>query len=181
MMTKRICIGVLVLVFMVAFVSSCKKDVKVAPDKPQTTVKEVDEKTPKIEEPTLTDEEIFQRQSIEELNQQGHLKRIHFDFDKYFVREDMKPILESNAAWLLKFPTVIVQIGGHCDERGTEEYNMALGEKRAMAAQKYLISLGVSADRLKIVSYGKTQPLVRAVDEESYFMNRRAELKIIKK
>jgi len=75
----------------------------------------------------------------------------------------------------------VVSVGGHCDERGTEEYNMALGEKRAMAAKNYLVSLGVPAERLRTVSYGKTQPLVKGVDEESYFMNRRDEFIIINK
>jgi peptidoglycan-associated lipoprotein len=129
----------------------------------------------------LTEEEIFQRQTLEELNKKGYLKRVHFDFDKYFIRDDMKPVLQSNAEWMLKHPSVVVSIGGHCDERGTEEYNMALGEKRALSAKQYLVSLGVPGDRLRTVSYGKTKPLVRGVDDESYYMNRRDEFIIIKK
>jgi len=78
-------------------------------------------------------------------------------------------------------PSVVITIDGHCDERGTEEYNMALGEKRAEAAKKYLMNLGVPGDQMKTVSYGKTRPLVKGVDEESYYMNRRDEFTIIKK
>jgi len=144
-------------------------------------VEKVDEPQPKPDNPQLTEEEIFERETLEGLNKQGHLVRVHFDFDKHFIREDMKPVLEKNAQWLLKFPTTIIQVGGHCDERGTEEYNMALGEKRAEAAKKYLVSLGVPAERLKSVSYGKTQPLVKGIDDESHYMNRRSEFLIIKK
>jgi peptidoglycan-associated lipoprotein len=178
---KRIYIGVLVVLMTVAFFNSCQKAVKTEPVKPQPKMEKVEEATPKVERPELTEEEIFQRQTLEELNKQGHLKRVHFDFDKYFIRDDMKPVLQSNAEWLLKYSTVVVAIGGHCDERGTEEYNMALGEKRAISAKQYLVSLGVPAERLRTVSYGKTQILVRGVNEESHYMNRRDEFIITKK
>lgn len=178
---KRFYIGALIVVLMVAFFTSCKKEVKVEPPKPQQKVEKVEEVKPKVEKPQLTEEELFQRKTLDELNKQGYLKRIHFDFDKYFVRDDMKPILEQNAQWLLKHPSVVVSIGGHCDERGTEEYNMALGEKRANAAMKYLVSLGVPESQLRTVSYGKTQPLVRGMSEESHYQNRRDEFVIIKK
>jgi peptidoglycan-associated lipoprotein len=95
--------------------------------------------------------------------------------------DDMKPVLEQNAQWLLNHPTVVITIDGHCDERGTEEYNMALGEKRADAAKRYMVNLGVPGEQMKTVSYGKTRTLVKGVDEESYYMNRRAEFTIIKK
>jgi peptidoglycan-associated lipoprotein len=178
---KRIYICALAVLIMVAFFNSCQKAVKTEPTKPETKMEKVEEATPRVERPELTDEEIFQRQTLEELNKKGYLKRVHFDFDKYFIRDDMKPILQSNAEWLLKYPTVMVSIGGHCDERGTEEYNMALGEKRALSAKQYLVSLGIPAERLRTVSYGKTQILVKGVDEESHFMNRRDEFTITKK
>ena len=177
---KRIYIGILVVVLMVTFFS-CKKEVTTAPVERKPVVEPVEEKTPKVEKPVLTEAELFQRRSLEEINKMGYLKRIHFDFDKYFVRDDMKPILEQNAQWLLKFPTVLISVGGHCDERGTEEYNMALGEKRAGAAKQYLVGLGVPGDRINIVSYGKTQPLVKGIDEESHHMNRRDEFTITQK
>lgn len=180
---KRVSIGILVVLMMVSFFASCskKEPVKQAPVQEKPKVEKVEEPQPKQEKPQLTEEEIFQRQTLEELNKQGHLTKIHFDFDKHFIREDMKPILEKNSQWLLKYPSVIAQVGGHCDERGTEEYNMALGEKRAEAAKKYLVSLGVPAERLKTVSYGKTKTLVKGIDDESHFMNRRSEFTIIKK
>ena len=177
---KRIYIGILIVGLMVTFFS-CKKEVEQAPVVKKPVVDEVDEAATKVEKPVLTEEELFQRRTLEELNKQGYLKRIHFDFDKYFIREDMKALLEQNARWLLKYSTVVVSIGGHCDERGTEEYNMALGEKRASAAKDYLVNLGVPNDRINIVSYGKTQPLVKGIDEETHYMNRRDEFIIIKK
>jgi len=182
---KRFYIGLLILMVLVTFSTSCKKNEGV---KTEPVSKEQIKKTEKVEEvqqpiekPQPTDEDIFRQSTLEELNSKGYLKRINFDFDKYDIREDMKDILENNARWLLKHSTVIVTIGGHCDERGTEEYNMALGEKRAIAAKRYLVSLGVAENRLNSVSYGKTMPLVQGNDDESFFVNRRAEFLIVKK
>jgi peptidoglycan-associated lipoprotein len=180
MIMKRFIVGILTVLVLAAVFNSCKKEVKTTPTK-EEKVEKVEEVTPKVEKPQLTEEELFQRRTLEELNRMGYLKRIHFDFDKYFIRDDMKPILEQNAQWLLKFPTVVITVDGHCDERGTEEYNMALGEKRAEAAKKYLMNLGVPGERLKPVSYGKLKPLVKGVDEQTYYMNRRDEFTIIKK
>jgi peptidoglycan-associated lipoprotein len=177
---KRFMIGILTVLVMAAFFNSCKKEVVTAPPK-EEKVEKVEEVTPKVEGPQLTEAELIQRQTLEELNRMGYLKRINFDFDKYFIREEMKPILEQNARWLLKYPTVVVTIDGHCDERGTEEYNMALGEKRAESAKKYMLNLGVPGERMKTVSYGKIKPLVKGVDEDSHFKNRRDELTIIRK
>lgn len=83
------------------------------------------------------------------------LKDIHFDFDKYDIRPGDAEILKENAALLMKYPNVKIQIEGHCDERGTAEYNLALGERRANSAKKYLISLGISTDRISTISYGR--------------------------
>jgi peptidoglycan-associated lipoprotein len=180
MIMKRFMIGILTVLVLAAFFNSCKKEVVTAPTK-EEKVEKVEEVAPKVETPELSEEELIQRRTLEELNRMGYLKRINFDFDKYFIREDMKPILEQNAQWLLKFPNIVITVDGHCDERGTEEYNMALGEKRAESAKKYLMNLGVPGERMKTVSYGKMKPLVKGVDEESYFKNRRDEFTIIKK
>jgi peptidoglycan-associated lipoprotein len=178
---KRIFVGILSVLLVVMFFNSCQKKATVAPVEKKPMVEKVEEAPTKVERPQLTEEEIFQRKTLEELNKQGYLKRIHFEFDKYFIKDDMKPILQSNAEWLMEHPTVEISIGGHCDERGTEEYNMALGEKRAAAAKNYLVNLGVPASKVKIVSYGKTQTLVKGVDEESHYMNRRDEFIITRK
>ncbi len=90
-------------------------------------------------------------------------------------------MLEANAAWLKKYRTAKILVEGHCDERGTEEYNLALGEKRAKSAMDYLVSLGIPADRMKIISYGKSQPLDMGKDEAAWANNRRAQFLVIEK
>jgi peptidoglycan-associated lipoprotein len=102
------------------------------------------------------------------------LKDIHFNFDKYDIRPEDGAILKENAALLKKFPNVKVQIEGHCDERGTIEYNLALGERRANRTRDYLVSLGISPDRISTISYGKEKPLDPGHDEEAWAKNRRA-------
>ncbi|MEW6377215.1 MAG: peptidoglycan-associated lipoprotein Pal [Thermodesulfobacteriota bacterium] len=109
------------------------------------------------------------------------LKDIHFDFDKYDIRPGDAAILKENAALLLKFPQGKIQIEGHCDERGTVEYNLALGERRANSTQKYLISLGISPDRISTISYGEERPVDPIHNEEAWAKNRRAHFVILSK
>jgi peptidoglycan-associated lipoprotein len=109
------------------------------------------------------------------------LKDIHFDFDKYDIRPGDTEILKANAAVLMKNPRVKLQIEGHCDERGTNEYNLALGERRANSTKKYLISLGISQDRLSTISYGEEKPLDPGHNEEAWAKNRRSHFIIVSK
>jgi peptidoglycan-associated lipoprotein len=109
------------------------------------------------------------------------LKDIHFDFDKYDIRPGDAEILKENAALLMKNPGVKIQIEGHCDERGTEEYNLALGERRANSAKRYLSSLGLTADRISTISYGKLKPLDPGHNEEAWAKNRRDHLIVLSK
>ncbi len=104
------------------------------------------------------------------------LMRVNFEYDQYVLTADARATLKNNAAYL-KAKGVSVQIEGHCDERGSDEYNLALGEKRALAVKNYLASLGVPADRMSIISYGEEIPLVMASTEEAWAQNRRAEFK----
>jgi peptidoglycan-associated lipoprotein len=113
--------------------------------------------------------------NVDEINNRGYLKTLNFDFDKYDVREEDKGKLQDNANWLAKYPTVKVRVEGHCDERGTAQYNLALGEKRADAVKDYLVSLGISASRLEIISYGKEKPLDPSQTEDAWAKNRRAQ------
>jgi peptidoglycan-associated lipoprotein len=177
---KKIIVLCVALSLVMLFNACGKKAAKVAPVQ-GPAVEKVEEPVAQVEKPYLSEEELFQQKSLEELNKDQVLKRIHFDFDKYTIRDDMKAILQANANWLLKFASVEVLIEGHCDEKGTIEYNIALGEKRAEAAKNYLVSLGMNAAKIKIISYGKSKPLVQGVDEETYFQNRRAEFVITKK
>lgn len=109
------------------------------------------------------------------------LKDIHFDFDKYDVRTEDIAILKANADLLMKYPNVKMQIEGHCDERGTTEYNLALGERRANSAKRYLISLGMPNDRISTISYGKERSLDRGHNEETWAKNRRDHFIILSK
>lgn len=99
---------------------------------------------------------------------------IHFDYDKSFIRADAKPVLEKVAAYLKGNPAARLLVEGHCDERGTPEYNMALGERRAESARSYLVSLGITASRLSTVSFGEEKPVDPGHSEEAWAKNRRA-------
>jgi peptidoglycan-associated lipoprotein len=107
-------------------------------------------------------------------NVQGPLSDIHFDYNDYSVRPQDGEILKSNADWMTKNSNTRVQIEGHCDNRGSEEYNIALGAKRAQAAKDYLETLGVSGDRMSTISYGKELPLCNEDTDECWAENRRA-------
>lgn len=106
------------------------------------------------------------------------LKDINFDLDKSAIRETDKAKLQAIADFLKAYPQAKLQIEGHCDERGTVEYNLALGERRAHAAQAYLVTLGVAEARLSTISYGKERPKVTGHDEQSWLTNRRCEFKL---
>ncbi len=108
------------------------------------------------------------------------MKMINFDFDSYALTQPARDILYTNADYLLKKYKGKVKLEGHCDERGSDEYNLALGEKRAKSAMDYLSTLGVPSEQLSIISYGKERPLVTGSDEVSWAKNRRVEFVILK-
>lgn len=181
---KKLLILSIACLLVFSFATSCKKKVEQAPPPPpqvkeQPPVAKVEQ--PPAKPPVLSEEEIFERKTLEELNAEKPMGMIHFDYDKFFIRDDAKPVLEANAAYLKKWRSVSVLVEGHCDERGTEEYNLALGEKRAKSTYDYLISLGISADRIKIISYGKSQPIDMGHNEIAWQKNRRAQFTIIEK
>ncbi len=100
--------------------------------------------------------------------------RVYFDTDRYNIDTSDQAILQSQAQWLSRYPNLRITIEGHCDERGTRDYNLALGERRANAAKSYLASLGVNPARIQTVSYGKERPQAVGSNEQSYTQNRRA-------
>ncbi len=118
---------------------------------------------------------------LAKINAAGYLKDAFYDFDKYDIREDQRPMLTADADWLRKHPSVKIRIEGHCDERGTSQYNLALGEKRASAAREYLVALGVETGRIETVSYGKERPFDPGHDESAWAKNRRAHFVVIAK
>lgn len=119
--------------------------------------------------------------SLDELNRTSPLKPVYFELDDSDISGEGQQVLNDNATLLRRYPSWIVTIEGHCDERGSAEYNLALGERRALAARAYLVSLGLSADRLRIVSYGKEFPFDPGHEEAAFSKNRRAHFVITAK
>jgi peptidoglycan-associated lipoprotein len=104
---------------------------------------------------------------------------IYFDYDKADIRSDARDILSANGRSLTEHPTATIRIEGNCDERGTEQYNLALGERRANAARDYLVNYGVNASRITTISYGEEHPVAQGHDESAWSRNRRADFAII--
>jgi len=119
--------------------------------------------------------------SLDDLNKNSPLKPVFFELDQSDVNADGQKILDANAALLKRYPSWAVTIEGHCDERGTAEYNLALGERRALSVRQYLVSLGIAADRLRTVSYGKEFPFDPGKDEAAFAKNRRAHFMLTSK
>jgi peptidoglycan-associated lipoprotein len=119
--------------------------------------------------------------SLDDLNRNSPLKPVFFELDSADLSAAGQKALDENAALLKRYASWTVTVEGHCDERGTAEYNLALGERRAGAARAYLVSLGISGDRLRIVSYGKEFPFDPGHDESAFSKNRRAHFVITAK
>ena len=100
--------------------------------------------------------------------------RIFYDYDKSNIRNDQRATLQKQAEWLKRYPQVQITLEGHCDERGTREYNLALGERRANSAKDFLVANGIAANRVRVISYGKERPVALGHDEASWAQNRRA-------
>ena len=112
---------------------------------------------------------------IDVIFKDGKLSTIYFDYDEATLSADAQKALQNNAEWLRRNPNAKLSIQGHCDERGTTEYNLALGERRAVTARKYLVQLGIKDSRLSILSYGGEMPAIQGNTEDSFARNRRAE------
>jgi peptidoglycan-associated lipoprotein len=166
-------------VVALAFVAACSSKPKATPPPAPTpapvstpTVVTVEPPAPTPQPTPRVDGEDITRKSLSEIS--SYLKPAFFDYDKADIRTDARDILAANAAWLKKYAGVQFTIEGHADERGTAQYNLALGDRRANAAKDYLTSLGVDASRIKTVSYGKERPFATGHDEDSWQKNRRA-------
>ena len=115
------------------------------------------------------------------INRAGYLKDAFFDYDKSDLRADARQSLATDASWLKKFPSTKLLIEGHCDERGTDEYNLALGERRADAVREYLATMGVGSNRVQTISYGKERPFCNQETESCWQENRRGHMVITAK
>ncbi|HLA50750.1 MAG TPA: peptidoglycan-associated lipoprotein Pal [Thermodesulfobacteriota bacterium] len=131
--------------------------------------------TAPVEVPSITAEAMKSKETVAEVLK---LQDIFFDFDRFFVRKEARPVLETNADYLKANKDSKILIEGHCDERGTSEYNMALGERRAQSAKKYLIDLGIDPSRISTISYGKEKPSCTDHNEGCWQENRRAHFTI---
>jgi peptidoglycan-associated lipoprotein len=121
----------------------------------------------------LTEEETFARKTLEQLNAEMPLGDVLFDYDQAAVREDQRAGLQKNADWLRRWSSTRVTIEGHADARGTNEYNLALGEKRGNVVKDYLVTLGIAADRMSVISKGEESPLCTEMSDACYARNRR--------
>ena len=136
---------------------------------------------PVLVPPEPVGEDSIAGKSLDDLNRDNPLKPLFFELDSADVSADGQRVLQENASIMKKYPAWQITIEGHCDERGTAEYNLALGERRALAAKNYLVSLGIPADKVKTVSYGKEFPFDPAHDDGAWSKNRRAHFVITAK
>jgi len=165
---------VFALILATAVAGCGKKKVPVAPAPPPAPAMPPPAPPPPPDVVKTVDEySRIKGMTADEIDKLGLFQDIHFDYDKSDIREGDRQILSKNAEALKKFDFIRITVEGHCDERGTVEYNLALGERRARAAADYLISLGVAADRIKNVSYGKEVPLCTQSGEDCWARNRR--------
>ena len=170
---------IIVCVFLITFCFSCagrQKQDTTTTGAPATQVgadTQDDTGEGKLEEADISAKE-FGEVSAVDPELAALFQNIHFDFDDFSLRPDAKKILDTIAEWLLQNTANQILIEGHCDERGTNEYNLALGERRANSAKKYLMQLGVSSKRIFTISYGEEKPICTEKNEGCYTQNRRA-------
>lgn len=164
-MTRNLLFVLLLSVVMV-FTACAKKEIAPVVEE----VEPAEEVAPPLEE--IEEEPVEEVEEAEPVD----LEDIFFDYDKFNIKKEYESVLTDNAELLLGSPEVRLLIEGHCDERGTNEYNIALGEKRAKAVMDFYVTYGVSADRLSMVSYGEERPFARGNNEEAWAKNRRAHM-----
>ena len=121
----------------------------------------------------MTEDQIFANKSLEQLNAEKPLGEVFFDLDESSIRDDARPVLQRNADWMKRWTSTQVTVEGHCDSRGSAEYNLALGTRRATSVKDYLVNLGVPANRVTVVTKGKEQPVCTEENESCWQQNRR--------
>jgi peptidoglycan-associated lipoprotein len=184
-MKRRLTTIALLVVAAVTFAAStaCKKKPPktteearppVTAEQPKETAVAPPPKPAPVQDEVLTE-------NLDVLNKKGYLTDAFFDFDKSDLREDARSALANDAQWLKKYSSMQILIEGHCDERGTAAYNLALGDRRANAAKEYLVSLGIDSSRIRTISYGKERPFCTESTESCWQENRRAHLVITAK
>ncbi len=176
---------VIACVSLLLMTSCAKKQIGVSEAEEAPTTVAAEEKEPVTDE-AAAERERRRQEELEALRKkQAEIEafesvNIYFDFDKSEIKPKGQITLKSKARWLKDNPEYSVRIEGHCDERGTNEYNLALGERRAKGAADFLISLGISPDRIRTISYGEERPADPRSNEEAWARNRRDEFKLFK-
>jgi len=183
-------ISVCILLLFGFILSGCppKKVVQPEEQQPAVTVHEKEKRaTDTIEvqpEEKITEQRFAKIESKEEpiryTEEKDVFEDIYFDFDEYDIRDDAKPVLEKIASWLLKNKSLKILVEGHCDSRGTNEYNLALGDRRTKSTNDYLSALGIASNRIEMLSYGEEKPLCIDETEECWAKNRRAHFVVLK-
>jgi peptidoglycan-associated lipoprotein len=169
-----------------------KKAIKKAEEAKIEKPKEVEIAKKKVAEEKAVEEKVIEEKVVEEKAREEKVwedrrgirfeaEPVYFDFDKSFIRSEYRPVLREKAGFLKDNPNVGTRIEGNCDERGSNEYNLALGERRAENAKNFLLSLGISPDRIETISYGEERPLAVGHGEDSWAQNRRDDFVIMKK
>ncbi len=189
-MRSRLALVVAVLVLLpVLAAGSCQKTKPVSPAATVAATPKAETAKPVAPEPKQEVTESFPTQpvssapieaepTVDELNRKQVLKTVYFEYDKSDLTDATRATLQANAAWLKANPGRTILVEGHCDERGTVEYNLALGQRRATSVKDYLVGLGIGAPRLNTVSYGKERPADPGHDDAARAKNRRAEFVI---
>jgi peptidoglycan-associated lipoprotein len=192
LMTKPVIASSWILVWAVLAVAACHaKPPAAAPTRPFTAAPAAPAPPPPPPPPpkaaapaavSPTDEEVFRRKSVDQLNAERPLSDVFFDYDQNTLRDEGRRLLQDDARWLKRWPSTAIRIDGHCDERGTGEYNLALGERRATVVRNYLVDLGVNGARIQVRSLGKEAPFCQQGGGEScWSQNRRGHFVIVQK
>jgi peptidoglycan-associated lipoprotein len=197
-MRKKMIAGFIVLAFgfgSLLLMASCATQEAQVPEAMEPSTTEMEQKAvPEEEGATMEAAEAkaaeeARRARLQELEESKKMadevrkfesENIYFDFDKSVLKPEAKVVLKKKGDWLGKNPSYSIRVEGNCDERGTNEYNLALGERRAHSAKKFLMALGISGDRISTISYGEERPAVLGHNEEAWAKNRRDEFKLIK-
>lgn len=149
------------------------KEAKTQPSAEEVTEQKMASKVESVEESEMASRKMMEKE--------GMFNDILFDYDKYNVKDMYKPELKEISAWMMKNSDSKILVEGHTDERGTNEYNLALGDRRSTAVKDYLVSLGVASSRIETISYGEEKPLCTESDEECWAKNRRAHIVVMNK
>ena len=184
-MTVRRCVCcIAVCSALVVFAAGCHKKVAAAPPAPPPAPTPTAPVTPPPPPPPpapnpapaprpLSEDDVFARKTVEQLNAERPLDDVYFDLDKSEIRDDARASLQKDATWLKRWTSTSITLEGHCDSRGSAEYNLGLGSRRATAVKDYLVSLGIPGNRVTVISKGKEQPFCNDENESCWQQNRR--------